>query len=80
MVRGCGLLGIHRAQLQRMLYDAVPRDVVRLGATCAGFDQDSGGVTVRLDGGGDVRADLLIGADGIGSSVRGHLLGERPPR
>lgn len=74
------LLGIHRADLQRILRAALPGDAVRLGAACAGFEQDPDGVSVRLDGDDDVRVDALIGADGIDSVVRRQLLGDGPPR
>ena len=38
------------------------------------FEQDAAGVTVHLAGGQRERADWLIGADGIRSTVRRHLL------
>ncbi|HEY2260164.1 MAG TPA: FAD-dependent monooxygenase [Solirubrobacteraceae bacterium] len=81
---------IHRGALQGVLRDAV---IERLGpdAICtacrlAGFEQDESGVTARfLDpGGGEaetVRAEALVGADGIHSTVRAALVpGEGPPR
>jgi 2-polyprenyl-6-methoxyphenol hydroxylase-like FAD-dependent oxidoreductase len=44
--------------------------VIEFGRACTGFDQDPGGVTVRFRDGSSARADVLVGADGIGSPVR----------
>lgn len=74
---------IHRGQLQKALFDVVVDrlgpDAVRTGRRLAGFIQDEGGVTAHLvdaiDGAGSetVRAEILIGADGIHSAVRAHF-------
>jgi 2-polyprenyl-6-methoxyphenol hydroxylase-like FAD-dependent oxidoreductase len=44
--------------------------VIQFGRACTGFEQDPAGVTVRFRDGGRAAADVLIGADGIGSPVR----------
>lgn len=59
------MLGVHRADLQRILADAA-RDV-RLGAEVTDVD-----ALLR-------EADLVIGADGINSVVRASLHGAEPP-
>ena len=43
---------------------------VRRGVELLGFDADEAGVTVHLEGGGDVRAAWLVGCDGGRSLVR----------
>ncbi|HEX4215259.1 MAG TPA: FAD-dependent monooxygenase [Candidatus Dormibacteraeota bacterium] len=43
---------------------------VRRGVEVRGFDADEAGVTVHLEGGGDVRAAWLVGCDGGRSLVR----------
>ncbi len=48
--------------------------VVEFGRACTGCDQDPGGVTVRFADGSSARADVLVGADGIGSPVRRRYL------
>jgi 2-polyprenyl-6-methoxyphenol hydroxylase-like FAD-dependent oxidoreductase len=48
--------------------------VIEFGRTCAGFEQDSGGVTVCFNDGRSARADILVGADGIGSPIRRRYL------
>lgn len=71
---------VHRADLQRVLLDALPPETVRLGVAFAGAVQDVRGVTVRLADGSTDRVAALIGADGIGSAVRAYLFGAQPPR
>lgn len=74
------LLAFHRADLHRLLLDGVPAGWLRTGTEVTDLRQDEGGVTVAWDG-GEVRADLVIGADGIGSVVRRLLWpGTPPPR
>jgi 2-polyprenyl-6-methoxyphenol hydroxylase-like FAD-dependent oxidoreductase len=67
---------IHRAELLAVLRQAAGDEVVHLGARCVGFRQDRRGVTALLEDGREVEGDLLIGADGIRSVIRGQLLGE----
>lgn len=73
---------IHRGRLQKLIHDAViermgPGAIVA-GRRLAGFLQDEGGVTAHfvdsVDGSGSetVRGEVLVGADGIHSAVRGH--------
>jgi 2-polyprenyl-6-methoxyphenol hydroxylase-like FAD-dependent oxidoreductase len=70
---------IHRGELQMLLVDAVRDrlgpDAVRTGLSFEEFEEDSEGVEARLRdrASGEVvilRADLLVGADGIYSAVR----------
>ncbi|MDT0433877.1 MULTISPECIES: FAD-dependent oxidoreductase [Streptomyces] len=65
---------VPRAELNRLLADAVGPGSVRLGSRVTGFVEDGDGVTVRFADGGDERADLLVGADGVHSRVRDVLL------
>ncbi|MFG2087287.1 MULTISPECIES: FAD-dependent monooxygenase [unclassified Spirillospora] len=69
---GAPALGLRRSALNTVLMEAAG-DCVRLGTRCAGFTQDGDGVTVRLDDGAELRADVLIGADGVRSTVRDDL-------
>lgn len=66
--------------LYRPLLHSLVRDRYRMGAEVAGFEQDGEGVTVRLDGGKTVRGDLLVAADGVGSTVRRILLPDHEPQ
>ena len=63
-------------RLYRMLRAVFPDDHYHTGRTVAGFDQDDDGVTVYVTDGEHERADWLIGADGIRSTIRRRLLPE----
>ncbi|RSM44933.1 FAD-dependent monooxygenase [Amycolatopsis balhimycina DSM 5908] len=67
--------GVNRLTLREVLLGGLA-DVVRFDARVTGFDLRPGGVRVRLDGGGTDSADLLVGADGLGSAVRRGLVPE----
>jgi len=54
--------------------------VVERGTDVEGFSQDADGVTVRLSDGREERGDVLVGADGLRSTVRAGLFGPEPPR
>ncbi|NUP81993.1 MAG: flavin-dependent oxidoreductase, partial [Nonomuraea sp.] len=69
---------IHRGELQMALLAAVEKRVgpVRTGVRLTGFEQDGDEVLVRLRQGGELleeRVDVLVGADGVQSSVRALL-------
>src|ERR1700736_3917468 len=72
---GAPMYNIHRADLIQILFDAVPAEAKRLGARCTAVSQDHDGVEVRLQTGETLRADALVGCDGIHSAVRQHLRG-----
>ena len=77
---------VHRGHLQMMLYKAVQErlgaEAITLGTRCTGFEQDADGVTVHFDNSANpaapatIRADIVIGVDGIRSVVRSKLLPE----
>ena len=75
---GADYYHIHRADYVRVLADAAPD--VRLGDGVASFEEDANAVSVRLASGQSLRGDVLIGADGIHSSVRQSLHGDTPAR
>ena len=71
---------VHRGRLQMLLLETaierLGKDKIRTGRHLDSFDQDDTGVTVRFvdratgQPAGEVRGDVLIGADGIHSVVR----------
>jgi 2-polyprenyl-6-methoxyphenol hydroxylase-like FAD-dependent oxidoreductase len=69
---------VFRGDLEAALYDAV-RDTadIRFGTTVRTVTQDDAGVRVVLSDGSTERADLLVGADGLHSSIRSDVFG--PP-
>ena len=76
---GASLVALHRARLHALLLDAVGPDVVTTGVQVASFEQDAGSVHVALIDGRRIEAELLVGADGLHSSVRGQLVGNEAP-
>ena len=67
--------GIMRPRLHQIMADEVRRlgATVRLGITVDALDQDERGVAVTFSDGSAGRYDLVVGADGIYSKVRGML-------
>ena len=74
-------LSIHRGDLQRVLSAAVRgrlgADAVRLGHRVTGFTQGDDAATVTVEHADGTRSalsgDVLVGADGVHSAVRGQL-------
>jgi 2-polyprenyl-6-methoxyphenol hydroxylase-like FAD-dependent oxidoreductase len=77
---GTHSVSIHRGELQSALAELLPEGTIQLNTECTGFEQDASGVNVRFADGREERADVLIGADGIRSTVRTHLFGKPEPR
>lgn len=65
--------------LYRALLGCLETERYHLASELAGLEQDADAVTVRFAGGGEERVDLLVGADGIGSTVRGILFPDVEP-
>lgn len=61
---------VHRADLLNALRGTVPEEVVRLGRRCVEAAQTEDEVELTFEDGSSVRADAVIGADGIHSVVR----------
>jgi len=76
---GAPQLTMHRADLLAALEQAVPAATIHLGKRTVGIDEGPDGITVRFEDGTSQRVDVLVGADGIHSTVRKHLLGDEYP-
>ena len=70
----------HRADLLDVLLGGLEAGSFRLGSRIERFDQDDHGVTISFRDGSTATGDVLIGADGIHSTVRGQMFGSELPR
>ncbi|MGP3970062.1 FAD-dependent monooxygenase [Streptomyces sp. 6N223] len=70
---------LHRGDLHRVIAAAVPADVVRLGARCTGVVQEEDAVTLEFADHPPHRAHVVVGADGLRSTLR-RLLDPEEPR
>jgi 2-polyprenyl-6-methoxyphenol hydroxylase-like FAD-dependent oxidoreductase len=77
---GARSAAVHRADLQKFLLKKAGEENVVLGAECSGFEQDAASVTAIFADGTEERGDLLVGADGLHSTVRTRLFGPEKPR
>lgn len=77
---GAPTMGVRRPELHEVLVGGLDPEAVVLGATCTGFTQEDDELRVRFDDGREERADMLVGADGLHSTVRKGLRGDEPPR
>ncbi|MET7693149.1 FAD-dependent monooxygenase [Streptomyces sp. NPDC005483] len=65
---------VHRADLLDTLRSAVPGEWIRLGARCTSVDESArGDALLGFADGSVVEADVVIGADGVHSVVRGAV-------
>jgi len=62
--------GISWGKLYSLLSDVFPEAQVRRGAGVAAVEQDAETVVARLDDGTTLEAEVLVGADGLRSTVR----------
>jgi salicylate hydroxylase len=70
----------HRAELLDLLAAALPAQLIHLDHRCVDVSQHSDGIEVKFHNGAIADADLLVGADGIHSTVRELILGAESPR
>jgi salicylate hydroxylase len=70
----------HRGDVQAMLVAALPQERLHTGHRLIGLTDRGGHVEVLFENGITIFADIVIGADGIHSTVRNLLFGPDNPR
>lgn len=70
----------HRADLHRLLLSLVPPASIHTGVECVGVASTTDGAVLRLASGGEIEADVVLGADGIHSVARTSLFGKSEAR
>ena len=79
---GAPYFQLHRADLHdalRARVQALDPQAIVLGARATAVQEEAGCVVVRFEDGRATEGELLVGADGIRSTVRRHVLGEDQP-
>jgi len=71
--------GIHRADLVAFLAAAVPAGVVHCGYRAIGFEQVGDVARVQFAGGTCAEGDVVVGADGIHSTLRPYVFPPSTP-
>ncbi len=66
-------------RLFEILNEVLPKDIYELGKEFVSFEQDAHSITARFADGTSATGDLLVGADGFRSQVRGVLTPEAKP-
>ncbi|MFC7193142.1 FAD-dependent monooxygenase [Halocatena marina] len=72
------LMAIHRAELQAVLANRLPAEVLQLGRECIDVNADQ--PVIHFADGTEISADLIIGADGVNSTVRASLFPNISPQ
>ena len=76
---GAPQLDFFRPDLHRVLVEALPPGVLRLGTRVERIEQDAGSVTLSTADGERIRADAAGAADGIRSNLRQQVVGAESP-
>lgn len=71
--------GMHRADLLAMFVEKLPPDIVRTGHRCIDFEQDGRQATLTFANGNRATADIVIGADGIHSTLQQFVIAPSRP-
>ncbi len=71
---------VHRARLHQVLRNLLAPESIALNSGIARYREADDGVVVTLENGEELRADLLVGCDGLHSMVRTQMLGESQTR
>ena len=74
-----GIVGFHRATLHAALLDLIEPSSIRLDAAVRSCGETAAGVFVELEPGERIEGSGLVGADGLRSTVRRHIVKDGGP-
>ena len=77
---GAPFYQVQRSDLHAHLRSALPAGTIRLGARCISVESGRDSAAVTFADGSQVECDVVVGADGIHSTIRRCLLGAEAPR
>tara|TARA_A100001391_G_C5083468_1_gene280507 strand:- start:885 stop:2051 length:1167 start_codon:yes stop_codon:yes gene_type:complete len=76
---GAAYITVHRGDLHALMVDQLDQDRLHFGKRLEKVDDQGDQVVMTFADGTEATADLVIGADGVNSVIREHLLGEEAP-
>ena len=68
-----GCIRFHRAHFLDVLVDRIPQDYAHFGKRLTLYREDATGVTLQFADGSTATCDILVGCDGINSTVRKEM-------
>jgi salicylate hydroxylase len=72
---GAPYLTASRTDLHRLLLESIPASYISFGMKCVSVVSKADGAVARFADGTEVEADLIVGCDGINSTVRSMVFG-----
>jgi salicylate hydroxylase len=79
LASGIEFYGFHRADLLSQFVDRLPAGIVHTGYRCVGFDESGDEAVVTFVNGARATADVVVGADGIHSTLQQFVVAPSPP-
>ncbi|QKJ86867.1 6-hydroxynicotinate 3-monooxygenase [Paramixta manurensis] len=76
---GAAYVTVHRGDLQALQMTAIKPESIHFGKCLQSVEDSGSEVLLRFTDGSETRVDIVIGADGINSKLREHLLGPEAP-
>ncbi|MBM7334405.1 FAD-dependent monooxygenase [Alcanivorax marinus] len=76
---GASYITVHRGDLHALMVDQLDQDRLHFGKRLEKVDDQGDKVVMTFTDGTQDTADIVIGADGVNSVIREHLLGEEQP-
>ena len=73
---GAPYYGVHRVALLQALADRLGDEGLMLGRRCVAVEERPSGVELRFADGASATADVVVGADGVHSVIRPHVVAE----
>ena len=72
---GAPYYGVHRVAFLQALADRLAGDGLYLARRCVGIEERRSGVELHFADGSSAEADVVVGADGVHSLIRPHVVG-----